>query len=176
MRVFAAPVVVAMAALAIATPASSGQAAATQAGNVDHIEIVDYGIYTEHVINDVPQSDSLSGTQHIVDNIVLRRQTTAIPAELGLNFGMHFKVVGSPDGALAPLRIVTIFPGVGLTNPDTGQTRYSSSSDTQVKVGSTSFHGYGFDHPWERVPGVWTFQVWSGERLLASQSFTIALP
>ena len=33
--------------------------------------------------------------------------------------------------------------------------------------------GYGLDQPWEMIPGKWRFEIWSGDRLLAEQSFTV---
>jgi hypothetical protein len=36
-----------------------------------------------------------------------------------------------------------------------------------------SFEGYTLDHSWEIVTGVWTFEMWDGDRKLLSQSFKI---
>lgn len=35
---------------------------------------------------------------------------------------------------------------------------------------------YGFDDPWELVPGTWTIELWHGDRKLATQSFTVVRP
>ncbi len=40
-------------------------------------------------------------------------------------------------------------------------------------IGDTTYVSYGFDDPWELVPGPWILEIWSGDRKLTSQTFTV---
>jgi hypothetical protein len=42
-----------------------------------------------------------------------------------------------------------------------------------VKIGDINDTGYIFDDPWELVPGLWKFQLWFGDRMLAEKEFTV---
>ena len=43
-------------------------------------------------------------------------------------------------------------------------------------VGETHLKGYTLDDDWEVVPGIWTLQVWFGDRMLAEKRFTLTKP
>ena len=45
--------------------------------------------------------------------------------------------------------------------------------DFTTAIGSVHWRGYGFDQRWEIVPGVWTIEIWQGDRKLLEHSFTI---
>jgi len=38
------------------------------------------------------------------------------------------------------------------------------------------FKGYSFDNSWEIVTGIWTFEVWDGDREPGSQSCNVIAP
>ena len=35
------------------------------------------------------------------------------------------------------------------------------------------YHGIALDYDWALVPGNWTLEIWSGDRILASEVFTL---
>lgn len=49
----------------------------------------------------------------------------------------------------------------------------SVEQDTTVQIGDTGLIDYTLEDPWELVPGVWTLEVRAGDKLLASESFTL---
>ena len=53
--------------------------------------------------------------------------TDNIPAKRGTTFGVEFEIIGSPKGAIAPLRVIWKYPASGITKPRTpelGRTKF----------------------------------------------------
>src|SRR5262245_20146903 len=117
-------------------------AAGAQGPRIDRIEIVEWGIFRNDRQATVPDPDSAAGTRNIVGNIQLQQATTTVPALVGMKFGFHFRVVGSPRGGIVSLKLVTRFPSQGITNPNTGKTFSSTESHVSAMVGVTSYRGY----------------------------------
>ncbi len=154
-------------AIAFATVLTFG----AQAQQVTSVEIVEYGIYT----SDVTQSQRTGSglLQSTLTNIRHAATTTTIPAQHGIRFGFRFHVTGSPAGAKVELRKVTLFPAPGLKSPKSAEPLRRNEYTLVKSIGETSYTGYNFDDPWELVPGTWTVQLWSGDRKLAEQRFTV---
>lgn len=91
---------------------------------------------------------------------------------LGVRFGFRYSLIGSPQGVEVPVLIVTIFPAPGLHNPKTGQVFHRDEYLSTKLLGGISYTDYGFDEPWELVPGLWTFQVWYQNRMLVEPRVT----
>ena len=94
-------------------------------------------------------------------------------ARVGLGFGARFRSSGEPRGARATLRSVWKIPEPGIHNPTNNNTFRQSVVDFTTAIGSVHWRGYGFDQPWEVVPGTWTIEIWQGDRKLLEHSFTI---
>jgi hypothetical protein len=60
-----------------------------------------------------------------------------------------------------------------MRNPKTGDTTMMEAHSDEEKIGAVAYNGYTFDEDWELVPGTWIFEVWEGDRKLASQSFDV---
>lgn len=95
-----------------------------------------------------------------------------IPAQPGTVFGFTYKLAGSFGQEPLILRQVVIFPPPGLVKPGTG-TIHGTEIDAPAKLGEIGFVGYALQQPWELVPGVWTMELWFGNRELASEAFTV---
>ena len=67
---------------------------------------------------------------------------------------------------------MTLFP-TALRPP--GATRPITSAEQVYRrqIGTVSFTGYAFDETSELVPGIWTFQMWYGRRMLSEMKFTV---
>jgi hypothetical protein len=148
-------------------------AQADEAPRIDRIEIVEWGIYEFDPRARIPAPDSATGRSTLVDNLRLRRATTTIPALVGMNLGVRFRVVGSPAGARARLKFVTRFPSQGLTSPADGRTFAKSDYYSDVFVGETTYRGYSFDRDWEVEAGPWTLELWHDGRKLAEKRFMV---
>jgi hypothetical protein len=137
-------------------------------------QIVEYGIYTANI--QTSKRDSEGVIQSDLGNIRHAATTTTIPAQHGVRFGFRYKIIGTPAGTTVPIRIVTVYPPAGLSPPNTAQPIHNSEMNVTRKIGDTSYNDYGFDDPWELVPGSWAIQIWYGNNKLAEQNFTVTPP
>ena len=144
-----------------------------EAPHVDRIVIYEHGLYQTLNSEKIKDPSAPGGTRGTVVNIDLVGETDTIPGELEMEFGIRYLVEGGPDGATVPVTVVLRFPKPGLKEPgkpaimDFSQVSYST-------IGSAdNYQSYGFDFPWEIVPGVWTFELWSEGRKMAEQKFNI---
>jgi hypothetical protein len=149
------------------------------AGNVSaqapRIEIVDYGLYTASVVR--AERDAKGLLQNTVGNLAHMQTTRTVPARLGVRFGFRFVVAGAPAGTKVTLRKITHFPPEGLRSPASKEPlARTESTITRTIGGQPGYTGYGFDDPWELVPGPWKIELWVGDRMLASESFTVIKP
>src|SRR5262249_8206150 len=108
-----------------------------------------------------------------LDEVRLLPDSPAVSAHVGIGFGIRFRSFGDKDGPQAPLRSVRKIPEPGIHNPTNGNTYRQSVSEFTTTIGNAHWRGYGFDEPWEVVPGTWTIEIWQGDRKLLEQSFTI---
>jgi hypothetical protein len=151
--------------LAIISNAALGQ-------TIKRIEIIDFGIYSLDKGERLSSPNTATGFRNVVSNEKLISATDTVPARLGVNFGFRFRIVGK-KGTTVTLKKVTLIPQPGIQNPKTGDTKVRSELSLEKTIGDKDFTSYGFDNPWEIVPGIWTIEFWDGDRKLASQSFNI---
>jgi hypothetical protein len=157
--------------LLVAAPSVSAQAP-----RIERIDLVDYGIYESVFARRIEDSQSVGGSRSGVKMIKIKERTSTIQAHNGLLFGIRFFVVGEPKDAEVKLKFVLRFPMQGMHDATTGVTRYRNEFVRTAKVGWADFSGYSFDYDWELVPGVWTFEVWEGDRKWVEKALTVAKP
>ncbi len=138
---------------------------------INKIDVIDYGIYTA-TSNKVKASGQGIGQNNVTGERLVA-MTRTVPMQLGVHFGFHYTVVGTPAGAMAPLRIVTLFPSPGLHNPKASQPILRNEYTIERAIGKPTYHDYSFEDQWELVPGTWTMEIWDGDRKLLSESFTV---
>jgi hypothetical protein len=147
-----------------------------QGGKVERIEIVETGIYRAETASIESAPDTATRQRNILSETKLVTVTTRIEAKLGVHFGMRYRVVGRPNGVSVKLTSVTLYPGSGLKNPLSGRSVARGEHLLFATIGAINYRGYVFEHGWEMVPGVWTFELWDGNRKLASQAFDVVRP
>lgn len=140
---------------------------------IERIDISSSGIYELEIIRQADH-DGQGSEWNTIANVRLARATSSIPLERCVSFGFEYVIVGAPAGAHIPMRMITRFPEPGLRNPHTGQLALTAESLVVRTVGWRHYRVYTFDDDWELIPGVWTLEVWQGERQLAVQSFVLA--
>ena len=98
-----------------------------------------------------------------------------IPGKVGTSFGIEYVIHSLPKGT--PIRVtgIIIYPGEGLISPD-GEVYERSEETMFVNLGEKNFYGFGFDKPWEIVPGEWTFQIRYNDAVLAQKTLTVLEP
>lgn len=137
--------------------------------------VAEYGEYT--VRSETPRTEVDPTSTGVTERVAsegarLLRRTSRVEARLCVRFGAWFAAVGTgPDGMLP---IVSRLTHPVLVRPD-GRSG-TEETDEGVLTGTPSLSGFRFDHPWEAVPGTWTFAVLSGGKVLAEQSFEVVPP
>ena len=106
----------------------------------------------------------------------LLASTTTIPAQLGNEFGFEFNVRGTEAGSPVELTLVTEFPPQGLYELETQKTVLRDERNFRSLSDLRGYQGYRLDSPSELVPGTWTFKIFYGDQLLATQTFVLVSP
>ena len=144
--------------------------ASAQAARIERVDIVEYGIYT---VNEANCHRDDQGIQRCDRSDVRHAATTwTIPAQHGVEFGLKYRVVGAPKHAQVTLKRDWLLPPPGFLAPNKPAVTRLDRTDT-VSVGDVTYVSYGFDDPWELVPGPWILEIWDGHRKLTSQTFTV---
>jgi hypothetical protein len=167
-QVFLAAVLVLCAAAAPAPAAPSGQ--------IDRIEILEFGTYQHGplLFEDPPTATTFGrGSWQWQKHIETTRK---IPAAPGTAFGFRYRVVGRPAGSVLPVTQVIMVPPPGVRSPSGTKNFTRDVSPADVEIGEEGLSMFTFDYHWEMLPGIWTFQFWSGSRKLVEQRFEVYLP
>lgn len=147
---------------------ASTQAAQSQPrGSVEEIDVLDHGIY-EPMKGKLPKGVP----PYTSDDVQLVGVTDFIPAQLGIEFGFRYKIVGHPRGAPIAIKTVILFPSPGAVSPRDGLL-HASTLVKNERIGGVKAIAYRLDEPWELVPGIWTIQLWVGSQKFAEHSFTM---
>jgi Domain of unknown function (DUF3859) len=162
------PFLMSLLALLLAAGAARGQTA-----EVDRLEVIDFGTYKAEPGSKRKNANGLKTT--VTPGVEHLETTAIIPARIGTSFGIRYKVVGDPDKAEVTLRKVISFPPPGL-QPSRGKFVPQSESKVETMIGETVADLYTLEDIFELVPGVWTVELWDGDRKLLTQSFTLERP
>src|SRR5262245_26577956 len=140
-----------------------------------------YGVYQAGHDKVVEDKSSFTGTRTVSTGIVPPTvNSDRIPAILNSRFGFGFVLSGTPTDAgvkLVKLRFVRNFPAAGITDVKTGERRFREQGEYNMDVAlKEHLCGYIFERDDELVPGLWSFEVWHGDRKLVEKSFTAYKP
>lgn len=143
---------------------------------VDGVDILEFGIYKTEVSRMVPSPDSRTGQVSAMSRrkTELLSETDQIPARLHSLFGFRYKVRGEPRYRMIPINLVVLFP----SEPKERQTAKLPDRITHTltpPIGKKDFVGFGFQTEDERIPGIWTFQLYYQKELLAEKKFNVFL-
>jgi hypothetical protein len=147
-----------------------------QSVSIERMNIANAGIYELKIKKTIGDPNLAGRSRYVVTGVRRIRNTTSIPARMCTNFGFEYIILGAPPNADVPIKMVTIFPSVGLRNLDTGQTTYRHETVVNRSIGKVHFRTFTLESAWELVPGVWTFELWYRDRKLGEQSFTLTAP
>jgi hypothetical protein len=151
---------------------ATSSALAQTAGNY-RLDVAAYGIISG--TDGVPVGVGSSGIVHREGGLShVIQTTTRIPACIGTKFGFVFSIVGVPVGTRVHISQLDQFPPAGLHKPDALFPIHEARFEYDIVAGTRrKAIYYAFDHPWELVPGEWTFELRDGYRLLVSKTFTV---
>jgi len=132
-------------------------------GRVDSIEILETGIYEAREVARIPDDPTGSPFTRITD-VQLVHRTTTIPAKIGLRFGLRYRPIGEPLGAISKLGLVVNAPG--LQNP---------VATVYRTIGDIHHFGFTFEKTTELLPGIWRFEIRDAkdDRKIIEQQFNV---
>jgi len=147
-----------------------------QAQEATHVDVLEYGLYEigPSVGEFAPPNmgyrhESISEARHL-------QTTRTVPGQVGVAFGVRYRVEGTDPGAVVPIRIVIQFPEQGLYSHDYRDTLYVDEFDSFAVLGEEDYSGISFDEEWEIEPGFWTIEFWSGDTKIGEEKFEVITP
>ena len=164
---------IAAAFLALALLLASGGAADAQAQ--PRAQVYEFGTYAS-------QGGTEIGTTR---QGIVRSQTTGIKqleatrkvmGRIGVQFGFRYRVTGVRPGTLLPLTIVAKFPPPGVLARDSQKPIVKDDYVDVTTAGKDDFLTWTFEMRSDIVPGIWSFEIWSGDAKLADENFEVILP
>jgi hypothetical protein len=146
---------------------------------VTGLTITHGGIYTGQATSKPAEAGQETPTRTVgtVPDWHFESDTTDVPGKVGTQFGVEFRIDGSPAGENLTLHLGLKFPPQGIRNPNTGTLMHETKvAFPNMKIGPPCLIGYGFDNAWEIVPGEWTLQILYRDQVLAERTFTVGQP
>ncbi len=136
-------------------------------------EIVAFGAVTAEREQPAPQTldDQGLAPRTWIEGIRFINRTSTLQAQLCLRFGVLIRLTGTDR---PPSHVTTTLTHPRLTRPD----QVSGTEDTYPTPVDNNlvYAGWSFDQPWELQPGDWTLTFRHEGRVLATKTFTVAVP
>ena len=139
----------------------------------DKAELLSYGITENEIIETEVNSDLLAGEKHIIDSWNLIKRTENIPNKLGIEFGISYLIKAPFYKNSITVEEVVVFPGEGLTNPESGRSIKIDSETLEIDKRDEQYFTYALDYPWEMKSGTWLFQVKQDGLVILEQAFNV---
>ncbi len=143
-----------------------------ESAHLDRVLLLRHGLY--HTVRDEtkPEVHTRQGFSVTVKDMKFVSEAGKVPACLGSTFGYEVLFVGSPAGALVPVKLAVI-PPRPLLDPAVEQPIPEAVQFVDATMGATRADTYKFDYDWEVIKGTWTFQVWQDNRLMLEDKFDV---
>lgn len=143
------------------------------AQHVTGIDVTEYGIYA--VEKTACKRDAQGIERCDRSDIRHAASTWTVPASIGTEFGLRYRVLGTPAGAKLTIKRVWLLPKPGFRPPSAPAIDHLDRFDS-VAIGNDTLVTYGFDDPWELLPGPWIIKFYYGDRLLGERQFKMVKP
>jgi hypothetical protein len=134
-------------------------------------QVTEYGVYDRGVERVYADPSSASGQARGSTGYRLKTTTQTVPLVPGTSFGFCYRITGYT--AWTPPKVVVETEHPAFSRPGaTPVTREDFVRQLKPVDGVLSdCSGYGFDHPYELVPGSWKFTVVVDGKPVLTQSF-----
>jgi len=130
------------------------------------------GIYEMNQVQSISSKDHVAGHYHIGDHWDLKTETRKVPLIKGIEFGIKYELQIKQE--YVDVRQVVKYPSVGLKNPETGKTLYSSYIIQRLSPGGhTGLSTYKLNEPWEMVSGEWIFEIIVNNETLIKETVVV---
>ena len=130
-----------------------------------------YGYYRSVTVETEQMPGSPSGDHKVVTNQVLIKQTARIPAKIGSDFGINYKLSGNKKDTVQ-LEIEWVFPQE-MVNPAQNikykSIRYPIDLPCDAANGST----YSLDNDFEVIKGDWLLNVYYNNQIIYIKKFKL---
>jgi hypothetical protein len=149
--------------------------ATASAQSATKVEVYEFGTYTSEGGVEVGMTrqgivrSQTSGIRQL-------EATRKVLGRLGVEFGFRYRLVGPRFGTVLPLTIIAKFPPPGVLARDSQKPIQQDDYVDVAAAGKEDFLTWTFEMRSDLVPGIWTFEIWSGDKKLAEQSFEVILP
>jgi hypothetical protein len=143
-----------------------GPAAAAHAADI-RVAILQYGLFTTEELEPSTGTDGKTMRAAIVTNVCHVMTTSIVPAGGGPEFGVSYRVVGSPTGTPVDITRVLRYPDPRTHGPSVSYV--TNRQRVRMPIGGRDYFGWANRRI---IPGTWTFQIWEGDRMLAEAVFT----
>jgi hypothetical protein len=140
-------------------------------------KILVYGIIAPpkgEEILDTPETSSGKSRTTQSPKLLFLSVTNRIPALMEMRFGVAFSVTNIP-ATNGQVKLTKIVKHPKMFKPD-GTTSEGFTFEEPIFIqdgGGVNYSGYGFDHPYEVVPGVWDFMMKYQDTTLWTQRFVV---
>lgn len=139
---------------------------------IDGSRVIQRGYYELGTVKTIKDA-SISVGQRTEASATLKQSASRIEVENGTVLGFTFIVNGVPRDQNVNMRVIWRYPDPGMTNPATGRTKYTDEYDTPVRMNAEQTFYWTIGDPWQQVPGVWTCEIWYGQRRVVRQDFEV---
>jgi hypothetical protein len=136
--------------------------------HVTGAKVTEAGIYQAQVVTGETNAAGLK--LQGLDEFKLLTATTNVPARVGVRFGFRYEILGTPANAPVVLTMVARHPPI--KNSTTGKFETTDAYQVKSWIGKTYTSG-SLTEQLDCVPGVWSFEVWHGGKMLCAQSFLV---
>lgn len=151
---------------------AGGFGAAEAQTRVDDLKVVERGYYELTKSKTITDS-SISTGQRTEATATLTKSADRIELTDNTVFGFSFIVSGQPREANVNMRVIWRYPDPGIKT-GAGKMKYSDEYDTPVQMGKKQWFYWSVGDIWQEVPtGVWTCELWHGQRRLVRQDFEV---
>ena len=140
------------------------------AQQVKGIEVTEYGIYAVEKTGCNRDAQGIERCDR--GNIRHAATTWTVPANIGVEFGLRYRVTGVPTGTRVTIKRVWLLPKPGFRPPSGPAIDHLDRADAVI-AGQDTLVTYGFDDAWELVPGRWTIKFYHDDRLIGERQFTM---
>lgn len=143
---------------------------------ISGIDVYEFGTYTA-VGPSYEQPASHQGIRMEAHESYFHVETTrTIVARVGVRFGFRYRTKGTTLAATAPITMVWKFPSPGITGADPHKIIKQEVVEVPVLPNESYALTMSLDSAADLVPGIWTFEIWSGKNKLAEEKFELIMP
>jgi uncharacterized protein DUF3859 len=146
------------------------------AQQIKTVDVYEFGTYSangdSYTHPSSPQGIKIEGH----DGYTHLQTTRTVVAQIGARFGFRYRVQGTAPGVYAPLKMVWKFPPPGIVGRDPLHrverevVEFSAVADDNYVI-TMSLESIS-----DLVPGIWTMEIWSGDKKLTEQTFEVLPP